>query len=69
MVERMLGDDDVGRLEGFEDLHPLIEGDDGGRLVRRYEFVRAHADNQNVAQAAGVIDHPKMIVVEHVECP
>ena len=68
MVQRLLRDDDVRELEGLNDGDPLLERDDGRILVARHQFVGAHADDERIAQSAGVLDHLQMIGMEHVEC-
>ena len=68
MIQRMLWNDNIGSLLCFDNLQTLCKRNDRLRLIRRHQFIRTHPYNQNIRKAAGIVYHPKMVVMEHIEC-
>jgi hypothetical protein len=67
VIKGVLRDDHVRGFEGFDDLQAFVERDDGVGFVGTYQFIGTNPDDEDVPQRTGVVDHPEMIVVEHIE--
>ena len=68
MIKRPLRNHDIGVLKRLDDGDPFLKRDDGRILIAGDQLIGADTDNQRIAQSAGILNHLKMIGMEHVKC-
>ena len=69
MIQGMLWNNDIGSLQRLDDLQTFMERNDRLRFIRRDQLICTNPDDQYIRQTTGVIDHPKMIIMEHIKRP
>ena len=63
----MLRYHNIRRFQCFNDLKTFIKRNNRICLIRRDQFIRTYTYNKNISQTTGIIDHPQVIIVEHIK--